>query len=148
VVTRFGIQAEYLGNGTNWDITASSGWDASTSSTSTKWQAELNVSYAKLGSPRGSSKTFGVQFTAGDFGIPGIYHKWPGESDQLSPDTWGNMISSANWIPEFSWKFILLIMIVTAFAAVATSRHISRRSRKNQQTCVLNSSAFIFACYE
>lgn len=140
VVTRFGVQAEYLGNGTNWDITANSGWHASTSSTSTKWQAELNVSYAKLGYPRGSSKTFGVQFTAGDFGIPGIYYKWPGESDHLHPDTWGNLISSANWIPEFSTEVAILIMIAATFMAVTISRNISRKSRKNQQKCVLNSS--------
>jgi hypothetical protein len=140
VVTRFGVQAEYLGNGTNWDITANSGWHASTSSTSTKWQAELNVSYAKLGSPYGSSKTFGVQFTAGDFGIPGIYCNWPNESDHLRPDTWGNLISSANWIPEFPTEVAILLMIVTTFMAVATSRNISKKSRKNQQKCVLSSS--------
>lgn len=140
VVTRFDVEAEYLGNGTNWDITAISGWDASTSSTSTKWQAELKVSYAKLGSPRGSSKTFGVQFTAGDFGIPAIYYNWPSESDHLSPDTWGNLISSANWIPEFPTEVAILLVIATTFMAVAASRSISKKSRENQQKCVLNSS--------
>jgi len=98
VVTRFGVQAEYVGNGTNWVTTANSGWDAATSSTSTKWQAELNVSYTKLGSPYGSS---------------------PGESDHLSPDTWGDLISSANWIPEFPSLIILpLFMIATLLAGI------------------------------
>ena len=128
VVTRFGVQAEYLGNETNWETTANSGWNASTSSTSTRWQAELSVSYAKLGSPRGSSKTFGVQFTAGDFGIPGIYYKWPGESDHLWPDTWGNLVSSADWIPEFPTEVTISLLIAITFVAVAVSRNISRKN--------------------
>jgi len=128
VVTRSGVQAEYSGNETNWEITANSGWNASTSSTSTKWQAELSVSYAKLGSPRGSSKTFGVQFTAGDFGIPGIYYKWPGESDHLCPDTWGNLVSSADWIPEFPTEVTISLLIAITFVAVAVSRNISRKN--------------------
>ena len=128
VVTRSGVQAEYSGNETNWEITANSGWNASTSSTSTKWQAELSVSYAKLGSPQGSSKNFGVQFTAGDFGIPGIYYKWPGESDHLCPDTWGNLISSVDWIPEFPTEVTISLLIAITFVAIATSRNISRKN--------------------
>lgn len=129
VVTRFGVQAEYVGNGTNWVTTANSGWDAATSSTSTKWQAELNVSYTKLGSPYGSSKTIGVQFTAGDFGIPGIYYKWPGESDHLSPDTWGDLISSANWIPEFPSLIILPLFIIATLLAGIIYKEKPRNAR-------------------
>lgn len=128
VTTRFGDQGEYVGNGTGWATTTKSGWDASTSSTSTKWQAEIKISYAKLDDPYGKSKIIGVQFTIGDFGIPGEYHKWPGESDYLSPYTWGDLISSVNWVPEFPTEIAIPLTLVTILIAVVIARKVSRKS--------------------
>lgn len=128
VTTRFGDQGEYVGNGTDWATTTKSGWDASTSSTSTKWQAEIKISYTKLDDPYGKSKIIGVQFTIGDFGIPAEYHNWPGESDYKIPDTWGDLISSVNWVPEFPTEIAIPLTLATILIAVVIARKVSRKS--------------------
>jgi hypothetical protein len=99
------------------------GWNGSASSTSNYWQAEFNITYAKVQITPGEAKILGVAFMSFDYaiGYPGF---WPPMAPSDSgPSNWGNLISEENWIPELSPFLVLpLFMIATLPAIIVYKR--------------------------
>ena len=92
------------------------GWNASASSTSSTWQAEYNIAYAKIEITAGQPKTLGIAFESWDYaaGLPVFWPPMtPAESNY--PSNWGNLTSEENWIPEFPLSVALLgfLMLIT-----------------------------------
>jgi hypothetical protein len=99
------------------------GWNGSASSTSDYWQAEFNITYAKVQITPGESKVLGLALLSFDFTMiyPGF---WPPMNPSDSgPSNWGNLISEENWIPELSSFCILpLFIIATLLAALVCKK--------------------------
>ncbi|MGD0494630.1 MAG: hypothetical protein ABSB28_01155 [Candidatus Bathyarchaeia archaeon] len=98
------------------------GWNALVSSTNTGWQAEFNITYSRLNVTAGVLKTIGIALESVDY--PNL-HYWPPEASYLpiNPSSWGNLISTQDWIPEFTSIIILpLFMIATLLAIIIYRR--------------------------
>ena len=115
--------------GTNSSGPPTGGWNGSASSTGNYWQAEFNITYAKVQITPGEAKILGTAFMSFDFtlGYPGFWS--PMSPSDSGPSHWGNLISEENWIPELSSLFVLsLFMILTVFAVSAKRRNTERGS--------------------
>jgi len=104
----------HLENGTYVNAT---GWSADTFVLGGFWQAEFNITYAKINVTAGVEKTLGVAFEVIDFDFAYIFQSWPHNlrdyGPPLDPSMWGGLISSPyNWIPEFSPLSILPLLII------------------------------------
>ena len=92
------------------------GWNALVSSTSSMWQAEYNITYAKIEITAGQPKTLGIAFESWDYAT-GLPVFWPPMTPIESnyPSNWGNLTSEENWIPEFPSSVALLgfLMLIT-----------------------------------
>ena len=99
------------------------GWNGSTSSTSNYWQAEFNITYAKLQITSGEPKILGVAFMSLD-STRGYPYLWPPMSPSDSgPSHWGNLISEESWASEFTSIVILpLFMIAILVTALFYKR--------------------------
>lgn len=105
---------------TNPPAPPTGGWNGSASSTSNYWQAEFNITYAKVQITPGEPKILGVALMSFDYTI-GYPYFWPPMAPSDSgPSNWGNLISEENWIPEYTSILILLLfMIATLVTALS-----------------------------
>jgi len=80
------------------------------------WQAEYNITYAKIEITAGQPKTLGIAFESWDYAT-GLPVFWPPMTPIESnyPSNWGNLTSEENWIPEFPSSVALLgfLMLIT-----------------------------------
>ena len=107
------------------------GWNASASSTSSTWQAEYNITYAKIEITAGQPKTLGIAFESWDYaaGLPVFWPPMtPAESNY--PSNWGNLTSEENWIPEFSSTILLLTFLMLATIPLILTKKIPYRKAK------------------
>ena len=123
-VFRNGTLMEANVTGKAWTIIPVSGWTAQVNSTSNMWQAEFNITYAKIEITAGVEKTVGVTFhcyrsledSSPDFTC------WPLNSYSnatWNPSSWGDMTSSGyDWIPEFSSLALLPTLMVASLPVV------------------------------
>ena len=119
------IIREENGTGTGWGAsTTPSGWSAALNTTADKWEIEFNISYTKLGIVAGFNKRLGIQFGVWDFGVQWYY--WPSGGDMNSPDTWADLYSSVNFIPENSTILVSFLIIITLFVAFRKTRRKSK----------------------
>jgi hypothetical protein len=128
-ILRGGQLMERQGNNPSGPPTG--GWNASASSTSTLWQVEFNITYAKIAITPGEAKTLGIAFESWNYDI-GYPYFWPPMTpmESNSPSNWGNLISEVNWIPEFpSGMFLSLFMTVSLLAVVFARSKIPRKQK-------------------
>jgi hypothetical protein len=136
------VQFVVFRNGTKAEADAGnsvhpSGWEAAATSASDLWQAELNITFSKIGITARQVKTLGVLFSYDD--EPNSCY-WPSlsASEALAPSNWGNLTSS--WIPEFPLFLILpLFMTATLIAFIVYRRKQKKERRKQSYLRFLNS---------
>ena len=111
----------YESNGTSPVSPPMGSWSGSVSSTSIYWQAEFNVTYAKVQITAGVSKILGIALTSIDGFQP---YWWPPTDFVLisRPYNWGDLISGEAWIPEFPSFLILPLFINVTLLAVIIHR--------------------------
>ena len=109
-ISRVGDTQEYNVTAGGWFPAAVSGWIAKADSTSTAWQCEFNITYAKLDVTAGTNKTLGIMFLIVDKDVDMGWYAWPSTAGISEPITWGDMSSNGySWVPEFStWMSMLL----------------------------------------
>ncbi|MBT0160858.1 hypothetical protein G4O51_12835, partial [Candidatus Bathyarchaeota archaeon A05DMB-2] len=117
-VSRSGILME--GQGDNPPGSPTGGWNASASSTNSHWQAEFNITYAKIAITPGEAKTLGIAFESWNYEETSYPYFWPPMTpmESNSPSNWGNLISEENWIPEFPSAIILPLFMIFSMLAV------------------------------
>jgi hypothetical protein len=123
-----GLFGEDVGTGTGWASATASGWFAVLTTAANNWEIEFSVSYAKLGIVAGVNKTVGIQFGVWDFGVQWYY--WPSGSNMSNPNTWVDLCSSVNFVPENSKIFVLSFAIITLFIVFRKAR---RKSNHHTQ---------------
>ena len=120
--------------GSNDSGPPSGGWSGSAFSTGNLWQAEFNITYAKIGITPGEAKTLGMALEKWNF-VVGYPFFWPPmtPAESNSPSNWGNMVSEQTWLPEFPSFIILpLFMLLTMVAIVFMQRRIPRKQKNNR----------------
>jgi PKD repeat protein len=121
--------------GDNPPTPPTSGWIGSASSTSNQWQAEFNITYAKIAITSGEAKTLGIAFMSLDYAT-GYPYFWPPMTPMQSnnPSNWGNLISEEAWIappPPSAEAFPMWIVgAVVATIAIAVASTILWKKRK------------------
>lgn len=97
---------------------------------SEKWQFEFALPYSELGITAGESKTIGFAFMILD--NPGAvldmgFYYFPEDYEGDSPQTYGNITSEVNWIPEFPSAIILpLVMLAILITTIVTKKRKSK----------------------
>jgi hypothetical protein len=105
------------------------GWDALSSSNSNEWQAEFNITYAKIGITSGEAKTIGIAFESWDYSA-GLPCFWPPMTPMQSnsPLNWGDLVSEENWVPEYQPLTAALILVLATILTIMVYK------RKNTST--------------
>lgn len=129
VVFRNGTVVEANVTAGSWTFTTVSGWTAQVFDSSNLWQAELNITYAKVNVTAGVEKTIGVAFGRSDNGA--YPFTWPSTGlNPSSPATWGNITSTGyDWISEFPSTLVLPLLMALTTVAVITKRKGTRKER-------------------
>jgi hypothetical protein len=134
-----GLFGEDVGTGTGWTSATASGWFAVLTTAADKWEIEFSISYAKLGIVAGVNKTLGIQLGIWDFGVQWYY--WPSGSNMSNPNTWADLYSSVNFVPENSKILVLFFAIITLFIVFRKARrksnHYTQAFLKESQMCEL-----------
>jgi hypothetical protein len=109
-----------------WLSTSVSNWTLKSNSNTSRWQAEYNITYSKIGVQAGTNKSLGLAFAIIDKDVPSGWYMWPCEASITKPSTWGELASNGyNWVPEFStWTSLLLLLIVLTVAITICRRRL------------------------
>lgn len=90
-----GSVAESRGNGSSWVSQSSSGWTGASFDAQIYWEAEVNISFDKLGVTNGTHKIIGIGFV--NTNVNNTDYHWPSDLNSTNPDTWNKRASSDNW---------------------------------------------------
>jgi hypothetical protein len=104
-----------------WTTTQVSGWHAESGTEEFSWQAEFNITYAKITIIAGVEQTIGIAFLRTGGAGQDVYTWPPNYWDVIeNPSNWGDMTSTGhNWIPEFP-SLLILHLLMTATLLVTT----------------------------
>ncbi|MDH5449389.1 MAG: hypothetical protein OEX77_00625 [Candidatus Bathyarchaeota archaeon] len=129
-ISRIGATQEYNVTAGGWFPTTVCGWTAKANSTSTAWQCEYNITYAKLDVTAGGNKTLGVMFLIVDMDVDMGWYAWPSTAGISEPAVWGDMSSNGySWVPEFStWISMLLLFTMLTVAIGLYRRRLFERT--------------------